>query len=147
MTTIAWDGKTVSADSRATVGGDRIYQAKAQKIIKVKFGVVATCGAFNHRFFEFAAWADKGARGGHFYTKSDDTDYIFFSNIDHTVYIFGKDWRDHSEEPMFATGSGGKFALAAMLAGAKSKKAVEIACKLDPFSGGEVVSFPWKRKV
>jgi ATP-dependent protease HslVU (ClpYQ) peptidase subunit len=36
-------------------------------------------------------------------------------------------------------GSGGSLALAAFLAGADAKKAVEIACTIDNLSGGRVI--------
>lgn len=39
-----------------------------------------------------------------------------------------------------ATGSGGSFAIAAMLAGADVRQAVKIAAKLDPFTGGRVTA-------
>lgn len=42
------------------------------------------------------------------------------------------------EAEYYAVGSGSRVALPAMDAGADAKKAVEIACKRDPFSGGKI---------
>lgn len=42
--------------------------------------------------------------------------------------------------PFFAEGSGAIAALAAMEAGAGPRKAVQVACKLDPFCGPPIVS-------
>ena len=41
-------------------------------------------------------------------------------------------------EKFYAIGSGAKFALAAMSAGASARRAVEIAIQYDPRSGGEI---------
>jgi ATP-dependent protease HslVU (ClpYQ) peptidase subunit len=41
----------------------------------------------------------------------------------------------------FAFGSGSHFAMAAMMAGASAEKAVEIASRLDPHSGGKITAF------
>jgi ATP-dependent protease HslVU (ClpYQ) peptidase subunit len=45
-----------------------------------------------------------------------------------------------SIDPPFAIGSGMDFALGAMDAGKSPAEAVEIACRRDPHSGGEVTS-------
>ena len=42
-------------------------------------------------------------------------------------------------ESYMAVGSGKDLAMAAMMAGASAKEAVEIACKLDDHTGGEVI--------
>jgi len=44
-------------------------------------------------------------------------------------------------EPFYAIGSGSKAALAAMHMGADAIKAVDIACKVDPHTGGEIQVF------
>jgi ATP-dependent protease HslVU (ClpYQ) peptidase subunit len=43
------------------------------------------------------------------------------------------------DEGIGSIGSGSNFSLAAMRAGASAKEAVEIACKLDIYSGGDIV--------
>jgi hypothetical protein len=55
----------------------------------------------------------------------------------------GRLWtRVHGE--YYAVGSGSMFAFPALDAGADARKAVEIACKRDPFSGGKITMLALK---
>lgn len=54
--------------------------------------------------------------------------YIYSSDVPHKALV----------EAPFAMGSGSYFARGALLAGATAYQAVQIACKCDAFSGGEI---------
>lgn len=49
------------------------------------------------------------------------------------------------DAPYYAVGSGSRYALPAMDAGADAVKAVKIGCKRDPFSGGKITVLRLRR--
>lgn len=60
MTTIAWDGVTLAADRRTSEGGS-VYREHT-KIVRIPGGFVACCGGTTY-IHAFVSWARKGMRG------------------------------------------------------------------------------------
>lgn len=139
MTTIAVslpDGVMVS-DSKVTLEHKGI-DYPAVKIIK-KAGMLI--GAAGHsgdctRFMKWAAskFQDKEPKWAE--EEGNEDSIIGIVLKDDGVYVWsqGDPEPEKVEADRFAVGSGGKAARAAMLMGATPEQAVEIACKVDPYS-------------
>lgn len=70
--------------------------------------------------------------------KLDDINALCIDN-DATIHVYeGRRW-ETVEMPYYSVGSGSRFAFPALDAGADAVKAVEIAKKRDPYSGGDTI--------
>lgn len=154
MTTIAWDGKTLAADSQATLS-DLVCSLHEQKIYTpgdgvtwtvadtpvVAIGCAGDCGA------EFEL-QDKLAEGLAYATEFPPaSNFCVIAVIGRgRVYVIGKNKEDARAsislqcEP-YAIGSGGVVALTAMKCGKSAVEAVDVAIDLDIYSGGGVQAY------
>lgn len=128
MTTIAWDGKMLAADSQMT--GSYIDRGAVKKIHKKNGALIAGAGAYAEILLFVNAWPDKPEG------LSDQFEALVIQ--DNTAA-----WWDNKHQPVpqgtpAAIGSGNQFAMGAMLNGATAKQAVQIAIELDPDTGGKV---------
>ena len=138
MTTIAYDGKTICADTLACWGSER-GRAPIEKIITRASGIYALSGSFAVRD-EVIDWIENGAKRGDAPNLVGDEEWqVIFIDKDGAAY-FGI-----SVSPglvpivaPFTIGSGGEFALGAMLAGKSAHDAVKIAAILDIKTGDNV---------
>lgn len=136
MTTIAFDGVSICADT--LVSSDGVRMGHAEKIIKTKNGVVA-CSGDMATCAKIVDWIGKGASKKRLPALTSDEDF-------NVLWIDKKKRAWHIETSLVpfracvpcAEGSGSDFALAAMTAGMNARKAVELAIKLDCYSGGEI---------
>lgn len=139
MTTIAADLDTgmMVSDSKVTLEHKGI-DYPAVKIIKKGGALIGAAGHAGDctRFMKWAAgkfqdkepkWAEK---------EGEEDSVIGIVLKDDGIYIWsqGDPEPEKVEASMYAVGSGGKPARAAMLMGAGPVQAVEIACKVDPYS-------------
>jgi hypothetical protein len=156
MTTIAFRAGTIAADSRVTVsteaGGDRFFgcvklfkklakiHGKEQEVILATAGESAP-GAL------FVEWFGSGK------DVESMRDTFVIGEADFTVLIVTHDGLFEvdkwccmepvvitDDKPYYAVGSGCKAALAAMAMGATAKRAVEIACGIDPHSAPPIIT-------
>jgi ATP-dependent protease HslVU (ClpYQ) peptidase subunit len=136
MTTVAYKYGQISADSRV-IGGN-IIVASMTKIAKRDRLLAGACGsaAFAQ---EFLAWFKAG--NGFAPPKRGEYDKGIVISPDGTIEVFEDAGRFKVKPQCFAMGSGKELALGAMFAGATAMQAVEIACRLDPGSGGLVEEF------
>ncbi len=154
MTTIAWDGKTLAADSQATAN-DLVCSLHEQKIYTpgdgvtwtvagtpvVAIGCAGDCGA------EFEL-QDKLAEGLTYATEFSAA-FCFYAIavIGHgRAYLIGKaeDATRATMSPQVephALGSGSAVARAAMKCGKNAVEAVGVAIELDVYSGGGVQAY------
>lgn len=139
MTTIAFDGKCLAADSRG--GGGFIEPVEYQKIFDCGEFVVAGSGnwAAVQRWVD---WFQAGADKADYPDWGDRLSGVFVvSRKTGLMQVWGPgdphpsvDWHSGPN----ALGSGEEFAMGAMLAGATASEAVEIASRLDPHTGGPI---------
>ena len=140
MTTIAWDGKSVAADSQCTYGS-YISPVNYRKLIK-RDGIVFACTGSGPLFSPLVDW----------YLSGHDPKSCPTATGDYTstllVFRDGKAFMLKTEMPYpeemhapDAWGAGAEFAIGAMHAGADASRAVEIAIKCNPYTGGEVLCF------
>jgi ATP-dependent protease HslVU (ClpYQ) peptidase subunit len=138
MTTIAWDGKHVAWDSRITQGGE-IVDYPADKVWTLDKKIYCFAGDFA-LLDDVISWHAKGARAK--FAKDNfvgSWELLVIDKKGAFVYSCDVPHRSRVQAP-FAMGSGSYFARGALLAGAPAYKAVQIACKCDVFSGGEINS-------
>jgi len=139
MTTVAYKNGEMAADSRSYTGG-KITAGMKQKIHRLKdgslFGAssskVGLCDKFRRDTEE------RGVEGVYDETMCQG----LLVTPGGEIYIFndGVAWSGPCRALFTAIGSGEEFAMGAMAAGATPAEAVRIACELDNWSGGEVLT-------
>lgn len=136
MTTVAWDGKTLAADSQSTTGSIR---GTAAKLAKNKAGFLVAGAGDWPTVKMWINWVLAGMPPDQQPASVTETSVLvvdprgrptLFSDTPVAAPLPRKQW---------AIGSGADLALGAMAAGADARQAVKIACKLDVYSGGRVV--------
>lgn len=158
MTTIACDGKTLASDSQGT-SCSYIHQSNVEKIIPVNGGYYAIAGDLfdldpmieaAEAYFESVTYDAEGNPSAPLaYSFGDleiESTLLYMPVNSNKCIVFNSDkngmLRAISINYPIAIGSGQDFAMGAMASGASAKKAIKAAIKLDPYSGGEVVSYP-----
>jgi hypothetical protein len=137
MTTVAADARAgvMVADSRATIEG--ACWLPATKMYRFDGEIVGLCGDSIDEA-KWLAWRRAGKRGK--FPKLTDE----FQGL--VLKAAGLWWLDDKggemliERGFHAIGSGGNCAITALILGHDAKTAVEVACQVDPHSGGEIVS-------
>lgn len=135
MTTILADAKkgVMVCDSKATFGNEWFTVKKV----------------FEHKgeLFGFAGTQTEGLRWLDWYTNGQRGKMPSISNVNIIILgheggvrlVEGSGTIFNVERHFYAVGSGSSAAMGAYMAGADAKKSVEIACKIDAGSGGDVV--------
>lgn len=159
MTTIAWDGCTLAADSQAT-NSDAVSSLSEQKIFTpsnaewlingeriIAIGITGDCGTEEQLF---------SLLPGNLTYKTEFTTEVDFSAIAITgtgrAWVIAKDeGKTHASiwlrKESLAIGSGHMIAKAAMKCGKNAIEAVRIAIEMDVYSGGMVQSFTTSAEV
>lgn len=135
MTTVAYDGKTIAADTLITGGVSSV----SSKLLTFPMIPDGTFGAYA---------GDVGCALRFFRTWTGDPDSIpagdYQALVCHSdgrvIYYNGDGLCLEMTDQKFAIGSGCEYAMGAMAAGKTAVKAAQIACTLDPNSGGTVES-------
>lgn len=133
MTVIAWDGKTLAADKRATSHG---HPATTTKIRRLADGSLIAMSGDADAGRELVHWYELGADPETFpgNRTSDDRCRCVLMVItpDRKVHMLQRTaYLVSFEDPIAAMGSGRDAALAVMHMGGDARKAVEIACLVD----------------
>lgn len=136
MTTIAWDGRVLVADSRVT-GGNNCVCGEVTKAWKSADGYrwAHTGGAQD--LDRLRRWTREGRGDNPPLTDEHDGCLVRVSPDGELAEWWGRGWL-MIRAPFQAWGSGERLAIGAMAAGASAERAVEIACRFDPQSGGEI---------
>lgn len=148
MTTIAWDGKTLAADSLGDQNGLRMETTKLHR------GVLAD----GHPFILGAAGENSWANMLHQWVKTLTVERLKYEPYPHqcndgadrndpaAIIVLGKFGVFYKagatfaqlEREFHAVGSGRDFAIASMHYGNPAEEAVRVACRYDCYSGGDV---------
>lgn len=135
MTTVAFDGKTLAADTMVTVGGSATYGAI--KIGRAVDGsLIGQCGNMAHAQ-AFLEWYN-GERKMLPSTCDNYTALIIKPDGEVRVYEGNEGMYYIERSPYVAIGSGQDFAQSAMELGFNAVRAVELAIKMDINTGGKV---------
>lgn len=142
MTTIAFDGRFLAADTMGDNGGLRV---PTHKIFRTEAFVIGGSGSYGDiskywRLIKDMSLADVLAHG---YPDWDDDGggpgmiLVGRNNPVLAYYLCGPSWVK-IERRYHAIGSGRDFAIAAMSLNLDAEEAVKLAISFDVFSGGEV---------
>lgn len=130
MTTIATDGKTIAADSRAV--GNFILQGNVNKLKRLKDGrILGTCGEL-WETHAVAGWLD-GKRD-----KPKVSEGFGALVLGESLILYRDNLEPMEIPPPYSIGSGCGHAIGAMLAGASPREAIKISIKLDENTGGRI---------
>ncbi len=134
MTTLAWDGTTLAADSQTTLNS-KVTSLSARKLCRLDDGRLVGMSGSCHCQTGFEDWLN-GKRD-----KPPKGDYsAVVIALDGSARCY-EDCEDYWEVGApFARGSGESIALAAMHCGKTAEEAVELATRLDIYSGGPVTT-------
>lgn len=156
MTTIAFKNGVIAADSRVTVdsegGGVRnfhteklfrrrvILNGTEQEVIMATAGESAPGSLFVEQFSSGKSLAEIRDVFG-----DSDVDFTILLVTQAGLFEVDK-WcvMEPVYEPFYAIGSGAKLAMGAMEAGVSAARAVEIACKRDPYTAPPIVTMRLK---
>ena len=128
MTVIAWDGRTIAADSLANDAG---LKRVVNKLLRVNDGVIAVTGAMDQGL-ELQAWFEAGADPAKWpeFQKKDDWTRLIRATREGCWWYARTPYPQRVIAPFTAFGSGRDFAIAAMHMGKSAKEGVELACEL-----------------
>lgn len=128
MTTIAWDGKTLAADTQG------LFKRNVKKLFAIHGkGRFAGAGEYQDVLLAREWLINSGEK-----PKLDTFEGIFIDDYESKVYRFETKLVFTKVEGCHALGTGRDFAMAAMMCGKTAKESVQIASSLDPDTGGNV---------
>lgn len=133
-TTIAFDGRLLAADSQITAGGSKYLQSV--KIVRIGRAFVAAAGEMT-QITRFRDWYEHGHDPRNYPKKLDEFTAIVVTPLGVTQY-----WDVGYGVPVptpCAIGTGADAARGAMMAGVDAKRAVQIATRIDLYSGEPVI--------
>lgn len=132
MTTIATDGKTIAGDSQMQT--DFVCQGGSKKLFTLKDGsIVGFCGQ-SQFWLPLVEWLNGGDR-----PELKDAEFgAIILTPEGRIFHLDDGFYKTECPPPYAMGSGGGFAMGAMLAGKTPEEAVKIAAKLDVYTGGKI---------
>lgn len=133
MTVIAWDGKTLAADKRAT--GDGMANA-VTKIKRVGKCLVATTGSLPDGM-ALLDWYARGAKPAD-YPSGGMKAVLIVITADKKILEYNGGHPYEIEDPYYAMGSGRAFATMAMRLGKTAEEAVKLTCEFDVSCGNGI---------
>lgn len=135
MTTIAWDGKTLAADTQLTANGMRYSTTKAHRL--ADGSLFASCGDHGLNT-AVRRWLEDQSQPKPVVGKDDGFSGLL---IKADGSLFRMDTSMNLcpvQSAFFADGSGRDYAMAAMHLGKTAKEAVELASLFCVFTGGSI---------
>lgn len=139
MTTLAWDGKEMAADSQSTSGSLVSYTVK---IFKTDTYIMAFSGAIDEGYMFKAILDDEMKAKDCRFTKG------FTAMVWHDDGTMEEYFDTMVPVPVtdkyVASGNGIEIAMAAMHCGKTAREAVELAKKLNIYTGGKIISYSWE---
>lgn len=140
MTVIACDGRQIAADSLMCYHAERAVR-RARKLIKKNGHIFAVAGTGIEE--DLSDWFLNGARPHNAPQLGQNADWqLLVIKPDGKMLYFTSavPYAQPAEAP-FTMGCGADYAMGAMKAGASAFRAVQIACDLNVYCGGEIVVF------
>lgn len=142
MTTVAFDGKFLAADTMGDNGGLRM---PTHKIFRTEAFIIGGAGSYGDisnyfRLVKDMSLAEILAHGYPDWDAEKDSPGMIMvgrNNPFLAYYLSGQSWAK-IERRYHAIGSGRDFALAAMSLNLGAEEAVKLAISFDVYSGGEV---------
>lgn len=147
MTTIAWDGNTLAADSQGTFGATK---STTKKIFQISDVICAFTGDMECGL-RFLNWVQQGMDMENFpeFKRSAEEESNLFHGIvvqEGRAYQFSEAGVGIPIDAPHAWGSGASFAFSALDMGKGAVEAVKAAARRDVYTGGKVVSYSIQEK-
>lgn len=137
MTTLAFDGKILAADTRVTTSSGMVF-GNTEKIISLDDGrLLAGCGSISV-LHAVASWLNGGEKPKLEDGESFEGILINAGGSGHIAQEITNEMRLYPACIPWASGTGEQFAMTAMRCGKNAAEAVEVAMQLDIYSGGNV---------
>ena len=137
MTTVAWDGKTLAADSQVTIGNCR---GSGTKLVSNDRGYIAAGAGTLGEVLPWLSWVlngmDMDERPS---SLGEDSVVIIVPPRGSPLWFAGSHIPTKLPRKKFAIGSGSDFAMGAMAAGADAVTAVKIAADHDVYTNRKVI--------
>lgn len=130
MTTVAANLEMIAADSNVSDGNED-FRVQT-KIFPIKNGYAGYCGQV-HVAMQIIDWLQNQRRKKPVFTDSEDAS-ILILDTDGLAFVDTNMRVMRLREVEYAIGTGRQAARAAMLCGRDPKRAVELACRIDPNS-------------
>lgn len=146
MTTIAVRNGIMAADSRVTSDGENsgTRYFRTEKLFRKGRDLIGLAGESEPGLI-FLDWYGSGKKDAPGVLIDGEADFTALVLTRKGLFEYGKYCRgERVLEPFYAIGSGAKAALGAMHMGADARRAVQIACKIDPYSAPPIVVMPLK---
>lgn len=145
MTTICFDGKSMASERRATWGS--LIMSGPSKIMRAPDGRLIGCAGDAAWCNAMTIWLSKPKekRGDAPELEEDDGSVALEVQLDGSVVMHCASGFFGIEAPC-SIGTGSHFAIAAMACGKDARGAVEIACRFDKNSGGQIDVLHLKKK-
>lgn len=141
MTTIAYCGRFLAADTRGTYGNDGICQAVCHKLrIENDVAFSATGRIADAWLTALIEWWEIGADPASMPPRGSDEEvgnFIIVNGIGARSLTYGTPYPQEMGKPV-AWGSGANYAIGAMEMGADAMRAVLVAMKHDGPTGGDI---------
>ena len=133
MTVIVFDGRTLAADKQATYGSLRRSVTKVHRVDGLLVGLAGD----SWLCAEMLDWIRTGRHRDAFPDAQRSENFATVVVIDEgkTLVYERSPVPVLLEDPVYATGSGRDFALAALMCGCDARRAVAVACALDVSCG------------
>lgn len=139
MTTIACDGKSMAGDGRCCDHTETLVDDAKAKVFRLSDGRIAGGSGSSFDVDLWISWLAREKIGDCPIESERFAGMIL--QPDGTVLWVDHKGREALTPVPVAIGSGQNYAYGAMEAGAPPEEAVRIACKRDPFSGGQITAF------
>lgn len=148
MTTIAYDGKHLSVDSKTTVGST-ITSSKEQKMFKNIgiFSAIAFCGGteYGREFIHEVLFRIASIEELRKTLVSAETDFVIIERATQFVFLYGLTKEDgiivDRQRYSWAWGSGRSFGIAALDFGCTASEAIKYAATRDIYTNNVVRTY------
>lgn len=139
MTTVAYDGRTLAADSMLSTPGWKSPVSFQKVFANVgEFQAIGFCGCAS-AIEAFLMWIENPEEPGLREALLESELLALAVHHDGNAYLFEGPTRHPLPIDHFhAIGSGSEFAISAMLCGKSAAEAIEVSKKLDFYTGGKV---------
>lgn len=129
MTTVAWDGETLAADTHS----ETTVRLKMHKLYRLANEDLFAAAGSVQEMLAVLGWLN----GGEMPTALENFEGLIITKMG-AERLGERLMRVPSLEPFCALGSGAHFAIAAMACGKNAVEAVRIAARFDPGTGGAI---------
>lgn len=155
MTTIAYKDRVLACDTKMCNDGE--YQHGIKKIGRTKkylFGYSGVLGGLIPTFDWLLKYEEKCDKvtglyryAEHLMVEGGDAHFMLIDRDQNVFTMQADGYINPIPRGVDAIGSGGTYALGAMLAGASATQAVDIASKVDTYTGGDILHVQFDDKM